>query len=41
MVFAGFSSVFNMIQPHILISKLIKNFGLDFNIVDRIFADDS
>ncbi len=31
-----FSSAFNSLQPHILVEKLITDFGLDFNLVGWI-----
>lgn len=36
LLFIDFSSAFNTIQPHILIDKLIKEFGLDFYLVGWI-----
>ncbi len=36
LLFAGFSSAFNSLQPYILVEKLITDFGLDFNLVGWI-----
>ena len=33
LLFVDFSSAFNTIQPHILVEKLVNNFGLDTGII--------
>ena len=35
-LFVDFSSAFNTIQPHILASRLLEHFSLDFNLVGWI-----